>query len=326
MQCPSCQNEARKFGKNRNGTQRYQCLECKTTFTPVDDRPLGAMRLDPAKAFMCLRQLLEGSSIRTTERLTGVNRNTIMSLVVTIGSRCKWFLGVTVKNVPVKDVQADEIWGFCLMKNKTRVRLGLADEGIGDIWTFTAMERTTKLILTHHVGKRTPLDTAIFADNLYFATQGRFQLTTDGFTPYRTTIPATFGDRVDFAILIKLYGDPQEDRGYSPGKVTGTVKSACCGDPDEDNVCTSHVERSNKTLRMQIRRLTRLTDAHSKKWENHEAAIALFVAFYNFCRPHGTLTRKADGRKKTTPAMAAGLTDHVWSVGKLLTKMAESTQ
>jgi IS1 family transposase len=276
------------------------------------------MRLDPAKAIMCLRMILEGISIRSTERLTGVNRNTIMSLVVTIGFRAKKFLEATVKNVPVDDVQADEIWGFVGMKEKTRIRLGLDEDGIGDVWTFTAMERHTKIILTHHVGKRTPMDTAVFADNLYFATRGRFQLTTDGFTPYRTAIPAILGDRVDFATLIKIYGHADEDRGYSPGKVTDTIKTPCCGNPSEEDICTSHVERSNKTLRMQIRRLTRLTDAHSKKWENHEAAVALFIAFYNFCRVHSTI--------KTTPAKKSGLTDHVWSVGELLTRMAESTQ
>lgn len=318
MRCPSCQNEARKFGRNRNGSQRYQCLECKTTFTPVDDRPLGAMRLDPAKAIMCLRMILEGSSIRSIERLTGVNRNTIMSLIVTIGFRAKKFLAATVKDVPVADVQADEIWGFVGMKEKTRIRLGLDEEGVGDVWTFTAMERTTKLILTHHVGKRTPIDTAEFADNLYFATQGRFQLTTDGYTPYRTMVPAILGNRVDFATLVKIYGHADGDRGYSPGVVVDTIKTGCCGTPDPDRVCTSHVERSNKTLRMQIRRLTRLTDAHSKKWENHVAAVALFIAFYDFCRVHSTI--------KMTPAMKSGLTDHVWSVGELLTKMAESTQ
>ena len=325
MQCPSCKSEARKFGKNRNGSQRFQCMECKATFTPVDDRPLGAMRLEPAKAIMCLRQLLEGTSIRATERLTGVNRNTIRSLVVIIGSRCKKLLESAIHGVKVDDVQADEIRGFVGMKEKTRVRLGLAEDGVGDVWCFTAMERHTKLILTHHVGKRTPEDTAHFADNLYHATSGRFQLTTDGFTPYRTTIPAILGDRVDFAILVKVYGHSEEDRGYSPGQVVDTIKTPCCGDPDEAGICTSHIERSNKTLRMQIRRMTRLTDAHSKKWENHEHAMALFFAFYNFCRPHGTLTKNAEGRKRATPAMAAGLTDHVWSVGELLTKMAEST-
>jgi transposase-like protein/IS1 family transposase len=318
MKCPSCKNKARKFGKNRNGSQRFQCLECRTTFTPVDDRPLGAMRLDPAKAIMCLRMLLEGTSIRSTERLTGVNRNTIMSLVVTVGSRCKKFFEVAVQNVPVNDVQCDEIWGFVAMKEKTRIRRGLAEDGVGDVWCFTAMERHTKLILTYHVGKRTPDDTAHFAENLYHATQGRFQLTTDGFKPYRKAIPAILGDRVDFATLVKMYGHTEEDRGYSPGKVIGTSETPCCGNPDEDRICTSHIERSKKTLRMQIRRLTRLTDAHSKKWENHHAAMNLFFAFYNFCRVHSTI--------KKTPAMAAGLTNHAWSVGELLMKVAESTQ
>lgn len=318
MRCPSCQSEARKFGKNRNGSQRYQCLTCKSTFTPVDDRPLGAMRLEPAKAIMCLRMLLEGTSIRATERLTGVNRNTIMSLLVTIGSRCKRFLENRVKDVEVSDVQADEIWGFVGMKEKTRIRRGLAEDGIGDVWCFVAMERTTKLILTHHVGKRTPTDTAVFADNLYFATRGRFQLTTDGYTPYRAVVPAILGSRADFATLVKVYNHGDTDRGYSPGEVIGTIETPCCGNPDHDRICTSHVERSNKTLRMQIRRLTRLTDAHSKKWENHEYAMALFVAFYNFSRVHSTI--------KTTPAVKAGLTDHVWSMGELLRRIAESTR
>src|SRR5947209_15421916 len=165
MQCSSCQGNARKFGKNRNGTQRYQCTSCGSTFTPVADRPLGAMRLDPTKAIMCLGMLLEGTSIRSTERLTGVNRNTIMSLVVTVGSRSDKFLERVVRNVEVKDVQADEIWSFVKMKDRTRVRLGLADDCIGDVWCFIAMQRTTKLVLTHHVGKRTPDHTAHFADN-----------------------------------------------------------------------------------------------------------------------------------------------------------------
>jgi len=318
MQCSSCQGNARKFGKNRNGTQRYQCTSCGSTFTPVADRPLGAMRLDPAKAIMCLRMLLEGTSIRSTERLTGVNRNTIMSLVVTVGSRSDKFLERVVRNVEVKDVQADEIWSFVKMKDRTRVRLGLADDCIGDVWCFIAMQRTTKLVLTHHVGKRTPDHTAHFADNLYHATRGRFQLTTDGYTPYRTMVPAILGDRVDFATLVKVYGSAEDDRGYSPGTVIGTIKRRCCGQPSRAGICTSHVERGNKTLRMQIRRMTRLTDGHSKKWENHRAAMALFFAFYNFCRVHTTI--------KMTPAMKSGLTDHVWTVGELLTTMAESTQ
>ena len=209
----------------------------------------------------------------------GVHRDTIISNMLEAGEHCRAFMVKTVHRVQVNDVQADEIWGFCGMKEKTRQSLNRPD-CFGDVWCFTAIERHTKLILTWHVGKRTPTDTAIFADNLYFATQGKFQLTTDGYTPYRTTIPAIFNGRsIAFATLVKVYGESEEgSRRYSPAEIVGTIETPLMGDPDENRVCTSHVERSNKTLRMQIRRLTRLTDAHSKKWENHEAAMALFFA------------------------------------------------
>ncbi|MSQ94186.1 MAG: IS1 family transposase [Gemmataceae bacterium] len=258
---------------------------------------------------MILNMLLEGSSIRSLERVHHVGRNTIIAAMVAAGEKCQAFMEKKVQDVPVKDVQCDEIWGFVAMKEKTRLRLK-REESVGDVWCFTAIERHTKLILTWHVGKRTPTDTAIFADNLYHATSGRFQLTTDGFTPYRTVIPAILGGRVDFATLVKVYGDAADEGRYSPGVVVETISTARLGDPDEYRVCTSHVERSNKTLRMQIRRLTRLTDAHSKKWENHEAAMALFFAFYNFCRKHMTL--------KMTPAQKSGLTTETWTLERLL--------
>jgi IS1 family transposase len=258
---------------------------------------------------LALRLLLEGTSIRALERQLNINRNTIMWGMVDAGEKCHGFLEKAVRGVQVDDVQCDEIWGFVAMKEKTRLRLDRA-ECFGDVWCFTAIERHTKLILTYHVGKRTPTDTAIFADNLYFATQGRFQLTTDGFTPYRTTIPAILGGRVDYATLVKVYGDSPDEGRYSPGTVLDTIATARLGEPDEARICTSHVERSNKTLRMGIRRLTRLTDAHSKKWANHEAAMALFFAYYNFCRRHMTI--------KMTPAQRAGLTTERWSLERLL--------
>lgn len=323
MLCSACQTEARKFGKNRNGSQRYQCPSCRHTFTPADPRPLGDMRLDPARAIMCLRMLLEGNSIRSVERLTGVNRNTIMSLLVRVGERCQSFLDATVNGLSVEDVQADEIWAFVGCKEKTRERNNYA-EYFGDAYCFTALERSTKMIITWHLGKRTPADTELFAEKLARATNGRFQLTTDGFTPYRTAIPNTLGSRVDFARLVKVYGFPEgEERRYSPPQVIGATPTPCCGSPDPEKICTSHVERSNLTIRMTIRRLTRLTNAFSKKWENHEAALALFFVFYNFCRPHMTLTEERE--YPCTPAMRAGLTNHVWSVGELLRRMAEST-
>ena len=298
MFCPICQGGTRRFGWNRNGSQRYRCDVCRKTFTDEQTRPQDQRCVDPATMLMILNHILEGSSIRSQERVYHVGRNTIISAMVEAGEKCRAFTEKTVQNVPVNDVQCDELWAYVQCKEKTRLRLNKA-ECFGDVWCFTAIERHTKLILTWHVGKRTPTDTAIFADNLYHATKGRFQLTTDGFTPYRTVIPAILGTRVDFATLVKVYGDSEDDRRYSCGTVIDTVATPRLGNPDEHRICTSHVERSNKTLRMQIRRLTRLTDGHSKKWTNHEAAMALFITYYNFCRIHGTI--------KMTPAQKSGL-------------------
>jgi transposase-like protein/IS1 family transposase len=310
MLCPVCENEARRFGHTASGSQRYRCDACPRTFIDVSTQN-DRRRVDPAQMDLALRLLLEGTSIRSLERQLNINRNTIMWAIVEAGTKCQAFMAKTVQNVECRDVQCDEIWGFVAMKEKTRLRLNRAEE-FGDVWCFTAIERHTKLILTWHVGKRTPTDTAIFADNLYFATRGRFQLTTDGYTPYRTAIPAILGGRgIDFATLVKVYGESEEScRRYSPSEIIGTIETPLMGEPDEARICTSHVERSNKTLRMQIRRLTRLTDAHSKKLANHEAAMALFFAYYNFCRRHMTL--------KMTPAQAAGLTTETWTLERLL--------
>jgi IS1 family transposase len=255
--------------------------------------------------------LLEGNSIRSVERLTGVYRGTIIAAMVASGQKCQRFMESTIHLVPVNDVQADEIWSFVGCKEKTRERLGHSFE-MGDCYTFTAIERNTKLILAFHVGKRCPEDTLAFADKLWHATSGKFQLTTDGYRPYLTAIPYVFGRQLDYATLVKVYGEPTEDecRRYSPPRIIEVIPTPMSGNPDPDRICTSHVERSNLTLRMQIRRLTRLTNGFSKKWENHEAALALFFAYYNWCRVHMTL--------KTTPAKEAGLTDHVWSVQELL--------
>jgi transposase-like protein/IS1 family transposase len=311
MLCQLCQEEAQKSGWNRSGSQRYYCGDCRRYFTDGSTLAKDRRRVAPEKMSMILSFLLEGMSIRALERRLGVHRDTIIANMVEAGESCRAFLTKAIHGVQVDDVQADEIWAFCGMKEKTRVRLN-RDETVGDIWCFTAMERTTKLILTFHVGKRTPIDTAVFADNLYFATSGRFQLTTDGFKPYLTAIPAILGGRVDYATLVKVYGNAPEERGYSPGKVIDIIETIQTGEPDEDRICTSHVERSNKTLRMGIRRLTRLTDAHSKKWENHEAMMALFIAYYNFVRVHSTI--------KTTPAKASGLTTEPWTLERLLSE------
>jgi IS1 family transposase len=262
------------------------------------------------KQIAVLRLLSEGNSIRSTERLTGVHRDTIIDAMVEAGKACQRFLEETIRHIPVENIQADEIWGFVGCKEKTRIAKNYGDL-CGDAYTYTAMERDTKLIVAWHLGKRCPEDTLEFAEKLRSATTGRFQLTTDGYTPYRTAIPFVFGPRLDFAQLTKEYGTTEEgQRRYSPPEVIGITIAIRTGAPNPADICTSHVERHNRQIRMQVRRLTRLTDAHSKKWENHEAALALFFAYYNFCRVHMTL--------KDTPAVKAGLAAEPWSVMELL--------
>jgi len=309
MLCPLCDGETRTKGKNRNGSKRFQCNVCRKTFTDEATRPKDHRKLDPAKMILCLRMLLEGNSIRSVERLTGVHRDTIIDAMVAAGEKCGRFMRVAFTMVPVANVQVDEIWGFVKCKEKTKVRRGYG-ETVGDVWCFTGIERDSKLILAFHVGKRTPEDTLAFAEKLDRATAGRFQLTTDGFRPYLNTIPHVFGEKVDFATLVKVYGESEDERRYSPPRIIEVIETTQCGNPDMDEVCTSHVERSNLTIRMMTRRLTRLTNAHSKKWENHEAAMSLFFAYYNFCRVHGTI--------KMSPAQKSGLTLETWNLEKLL--------
>ena len=324
MFCPLCEGATRRFGKNRNGSQRHRCDACEKTFTDAATRPVDRRCLDASKAELCLRMLLEGNSIRSTERLTEVHRDTIIATMVETGEKCEAFLTRTVHAVEAHDVQADEIWGFVGCKEKTRDRNGYGDS-MGDAWAYVAMERDTKLVLAFHVDKRTPWATTTFAAKLAAATAGRFQLSTDGFRQYQTAIPLVFGNNIDFAQIVKTYGNTTETgtaSRYSPGEVTAVHTVVIIGSPDDDRVSTSHAERQNLSIRMGVRRMTRLTNAHSKKWENHKAALALWFAYYNFCRVHTTLTdsTRAEGepKRKTTPAMASGLTDHVWSVAELL--------
>ena len=320
MLCPTCQTDARKFGRDRDGNQRYQCQTCRKTFADRPARPLGEMRLDLEKALVVLHHLVEGTSVRATMRLTGVNRNTILDLLALIGERCERLLAGRIKNVPVVDVQADEVWGFVAMKEKTRTKKRPDQTEIGDAYTYVGIERGTKLILAWHLGRRCPEDTHYFAGKLAEATSGQFQITTDGYRPYQTAIPAAMAT-ADFAQLVKQYAT-KDDHKYSPGEVTGTVKTPRNGDPDPDRISTSHVERQNLTIRMGNRRMTRLTNAFSKKWANHQAMLALGFAYYNFCRPHQTLTK--DAKAKTTPAMAAGLEGHPWTLRELVEKSTQS--
>jgi len=308
--CHNCRTECSKHGKDRKGTQRYRCQQCSKTFLEPQDKPLEGMYLPLAKAEMILKLLVEGCSIRSIERLTGVHRDTTLRLLVLVGKKCERLLGQKIRNVPVKDVQCDEIWGF-IQKKEKMVTVD-DDPNYGDAYCFVAIERHSKLILNFALGKRNQRTTDIFIEGLRAATSAKsYQITADGFAPYVSAIDSTLSDRVDFGQLIKVYrATPEGERRYSPAEVVSTEKVPCVGHPDPRRLCTSHIERQNLTMRMQTRRLTRLTNAFSKKWENLWAALCLYFAWYNFCKVHGSL--------RVTPAMEAGIAHGVWKITDLL--------
>jgi transposase-like protein/IS1 family transposase len=307
--CHSCRIECKRKGRDRNGNQRYQCRQCSKTFLEPREKTLDGMYLPMDKTEMVLRLLLEGNSVSSTERLTGVHHGTILKLLVLAGERCEKLMARKIRNISVRDVECDEVWSFIGKKEK-RVRPE-DDQNLGDAYTFVAIERHSKLVLNIAMGKRDQRTTDVFIEGLRHATRGDFQITTDGFVPYKAAIETTLGDRVDFAQLIKVYrAATGDEHRYSPPEVSSTEVVQVVGNPDPERICTSIVERSNLSIRMGTRRFTRLTNAFSKKWENHWAAVALWFAFYNFCRVHKSL--------RCTPAMEAKIADHIWSVRELL--------
>jgi len=310
MTCEACNINCQRFGTHRNGLRRFRCPICKKTYTESHQRTLGTMYIPQEKAVLALRLLLEGNSIRSTERITDLNINTIMSLLVKAGDRCQTLMVSKIQNLAVQDVEADEIWGFVGKKEGHKSD----DDGaeVGDAYCFVGMERNTKLVLAWHLGKRTVKSTDTFIGKLAYATsEDRFQLTTDGFQPYVNTVKMLLRDRVDFAQLIKVYGVSRDgEQRYSPAEVVDSVPVEIMGRPVADRICTSHIERQNLSIRMGMRRMTRLTNGFSKKWENLEFAYALWFAYYNFCRVHKTL--------RVTPAMEAGITDHIWTIAELI--------
>ena len=313
MTCHNCSSICKKFGKfGPKRIQCWRCKQCKKTFSEAQDKPLDDMRLSLDKAEMCLKLLLEGMSVRSIQRITGVHQVTILNLLVLAGERCEKLMTERIKGIAVKDVEADEIWGFVQCKNRHKLHKGITDPHRGDAYTWVGIERNTKLVLAWHLGQRDMTDCEAFTEKLHEATQGRFQLTTDGFRPYENAVSYSLGTRVDYAMLIKVYGNPDPDgeHKYSPPVVVDTLTKIMIGDPDPSRICTSIVERSNLSMRTSIRRLTRLTNAFSKKRENLRAMLALYFAYYNFVRIHSSI--------RCTPAMEAGITQHVWDIRDLL--------
>jgi IS1 family transposase len=266
-------------------------------------------RLPLAKRVQILSVLVEGSSMRSVSRVADVSINTVAKLLADAGEACAAYHHEHVCNVKTARVRCDEIWSFCYAKAKNVADAKAAPFGARDVWTWTALDSVSKMILSWAVGDRSAQTADYFIVDLAGRLAAPVQLTTDGHKAYLDAVAGAFGNPIDYAMLVKLYGEEPgvgPERKYSPGECVGTRKEIIAGDPDIRAVSTSHVERSNLTMRMSMRRFTRLTNAFSKKIDNHVHALSLYFVWYNFCRTHKV--------HKVSPAMAAGVTDHLWSM------------
>lgn len=272
-------------------------------------------RLSTEKRAQIIACLVDGVSIRATTRITGAAKNTITKLVVDLGEACEAYQDRTLVDLPCQTIQCDEIWNFVYAKAKNVPAARKGEFGVGDVWTWIAIDADSKLVPSWFVGQRNAEDGFWFMMDL----KGRLrdshvQMTTDGLKSYAAAIGFSFGTELDWAVLQKHYGkDPSGERRYSPGICTGIDIDVRTGDPDPAKISTSYVERQNLTMRMGMRRCTRLTNAFSKKVENFEHAVALHYMHYNFARPHSTLANPYP----RTPAMAAGVADHVWTLQEI---------
>jgi IS1 family transposase len=277
-----------------------------------------AYNLPTEKKVMAVSMLAEGSSIRSIERMTGIHRDTIMRLGVRTGKACAKILDQKMQNLKCEQIQVDEIWGFIGAKRNRAAAAGC----YGDVWTFIALDADTKLIPTFLVGKRDSYHAKTFMGDLAKRMAKRIQLTSDSLHAYPDAVEQAFGSEIEYGQIVKTYAFVNLNKDaasrYSPAEVVKTDKTIVCGMPDVDRISTSHIEKQNHTLRMHCRRLTRLTNAFSKKLENFEAAIALNLCYYDFCKRHGTI--------RMTPAQAAGVETSQWTVAELVERCGEQTR
>lgn len=269
-------------------------------------------KLDSADRARILHLLCEGQSIRAITRLTGASKNTVIKLLSDAGRACMAYHDENVRNVPAKRVQVDEIWTFTYAKQKNVATAKAAPEGAGDTWTWTGLDADSKMVVSYFVGGRDGECAMWFMDDLAKRLANRVQLTSDGHRAYLDAVEGPFGDDIDYAMLVKIYGaSPESAKGRcSPAECTGARKERIEGSPDPKHVSTSYVERNNLTMRMHMRRFTRLTKGFSKKVENHAFAVALHMMYYNFVKVHS--------KHRMSPAMAAGVTSRLWEISDIV--------
>lgn len=315
MKCEHCgEDGAAKFGKDRKRQQRFRCKCCGKTF--VEPHALSGRQTSMDDTVKVLSMLLEGMSVRSCERLTGMHRDTILSLMVEAGENCRRFMETVIHDIPAQSVECDEQWAFIFCKRKTAERLGRGAD-VGDRYVYTAIDRDSKLLLCWHAGLRDMDNTLEFVERVRGAVSGRPTINTDGFVSYSPAIYKTFHGQVDYAQVIKHFqntGDAAQR--YSPGSVIRVERKVICGSVRDSEIGTSRMERFNLSTRMHVRRFTRLTNAHSKKMRNHDAMLGLYFAWYNWCRHHQSI--------KTTPAVRSGLAMERWTLATLLTEAAKA--
>jgi IS1 family transposase len=275
-------------------------------------------RLSTEKRAQIAGMIVEGNSVRSITRMTGVCQEAILKLLCDLGKACADHHNNTVRGLRTRRVQCDEVWSFCYAKEKN-VPVEKQGTGAGSVWLWTAIDADSKLMLSYLCGGRDASWAKKFMEDLASRLTTRIQITTDGHRAYAEAVEGAFGMDVDYAMLIKLYGAPSDtpDTRYSPAQCIGIRTGVLSGSPDPRHISTSYVERMNLNLRMGLRRFTRLTNAFSKKFENHCYAVAIYFAYYNFCRVHQTL--------RVTPAMEAGLTDHIWTLVELVALLEAKT-
>lgn len=281
--------------------------------------------LSPEKRAAIVRALVEGCSIASTCRMTGVAKNTVLKLLADLGEACAAYQDEALRDLRCKRLQVDEPWGFCYAKAKNVPAEKRGEWGYGDVWTFSAIDADTKLVPCYLVGSRDAGNATEFLQDLRSRLAGRIQLTTDGHKMYLSAVEDAISGHVDYAMLVKMYGPAPEgpEVRYSPAECTGCKVEVVSGDPEPEDVSTSYVERQNLTLRMSMRRFTRLTNAFSKKVENLMAAVSLHYLWYNFGRPHQSLrTEKAN---RVTPAMAAGVAEKPWTIEDVVALLPSPT-